>query len=452
MTVICPKCDASYDVGARIPPGGLQIKCPKCLHTFAAGAEGAATGAAAGRPPPPPPGGAVLAPPAPPGGMAPPPPPGRKPPPAPPGVLAPPPPPGMDEGEFPPDFEFGPPPAQLDRGEPLLAPPRVSMRGRSVADSAPPPPPSMPPEDSLAVDLLDEIEDIDELDGASTLAQTGSIWLRDAEGHVSGPFDAGRLSARAAGGELAGTEEASLDKKSWVPIRSFPGIGELIPAPRRGAPPMQREAPPPAVVAPPSDGVDDFDFSFGVDAAGGGAEGEDFDFSFGDPDAARRMADEEAGLGNLFDDLPVPKPESGRRPLTDVGDLPAPKGVSDLPGPRRPGTGLEDLPGPRRPGAGLEDLPGPRRQGQEIADLPGPRGFSNLPAPGDFDLPGPRGVSDLPGPRGVSDLPGPRGVSDLPGPRGIADLPGPVSSSHGDEILICQASAICPGWRVGAVR
>ncbi|MCK6574932.1 zinc-ribbon domain-containing protein, partial [Myxococcota bacterium] len=43
MKIICPKCGADYNINdSKIPPDGLHIKCPKCLHSFVATKEGAA--------------------------------------------------------------------------------------------------------------------------------------------------------------------------------------------------------------------------------------------------------------------------------------------------------------------------------------------------------------------------------------------------------------------------
>ncbi|MFZ4734708.1 MAG: zinc-ribbon domain-containing protein, partial [Bradymonadia bacterium] len=44
MKIICPKCGADYNINdSKIPPDGLHIKCPKCLHSFVATREGAAS-------------------------------------------------------------------------------------------------------------------------------------------------------------------------------------------------------------------------------------------------------------------------------------------------------------------------------------------------------------------------------------------------------------------------
>src|SRR5258706_15833755 len=35
MRIHCPQCQSQYNVDEkRIPPQGVQIKCPKCLHAF----------------------------------------------------------------------------------------------------------------------------------------------------------------------------------------------------------------------------------------------------------------------------------------------------------------------------------------------------------------------------------------------------------------------------------
>ncbi len=49
MKIVCPKCSSSYDIDDnRIPPAGLVMKCPSCLHSFPVRREA---------PPPPPQGG-----------------------------------------------------------------------------------------------------------------------------------------------------------------------------------------------------------------------------------------------------------------------------------------------------------------------------------------------------------------------------------------------------------
>jgi tetratricopeptide (TPR) repeat protein len=139
-------------------------------------------------------------------------------------------------------------------------------------------------------------------------------------------------------------------------------------------------------------------------------------------------------LGDL--DLPAPKPRAAAgkiapsfeapdafgAPGLDI-DLPAPKGVADLPAPRDPKAGLADLPAPKA--SGLADLPAPKAAG--FTDLPAPKagGLTDLPAPkpaGFTDLPAPKGgFADLPAPvdAGAPDLPAPGGFDiDLPAPRG----------------------------------
>ena len=44
MKIICPKCGADYNINdSKIPADGLHIKCPKCLHSFVATKDGAAS-------------------------------------------------------------------------------------------------------------------------------------------------------------------------------------------------------------------------------------------------------------------------------------------------------------------------------------------------------------------------------------------------------------------------
>ena len=269
---------------------------------------------------------------------------------------------------------------------------------------------------SLAMDVVDEFEEFeefDDLDGGSTMAQAGSVWVRRADGHLSGPFDAASLSSMARDGRISLTDQGSLDRQNWVAITDFPGIADGL-----GLRPGLAETV--GFESPPSDGgVDDFDFSFGD----GDAQSDAFDFSFGDPDAAARMAGQDSDLSTLFDGVaaPLPSVDSPLGGLEDLpqpvrssssapSNLPAPKGYSDLPAPR----GISDLPAPR----GISDLPAPRG----ISDLPAPRGH-NLPAPRGHNLPAPKGYSDLPTPKGYSDLPAP--YADLPAPHGYADLPAP---------------------------
>lgn len=258
------------------------------------------------------------------------------------------------------------------------------------------------------VDEFEEFEEFEDLDGGQTMAQAGSVWVRRADGHLSGPFDATTLVGMARDGQLSLTDQGSLDRQNWVAITDFPGVADGL-----GLRPGRKG--PAGFEAPPGDGaVDDFDFSFGeMDAD---ADADAFDFSFGDPDAAARMAGQDGDLSNLFDGVAAPIP-SADAPLGGLEDLPRParsssSQPSNLPAPK----GYSDLPAPR----GVVDLPGPRG----VVDLPAPRGHSDLPAPrGHHDLPTPKGYSDLPTPRGYSDLPAP--YADLPAPHGYGDLPAP---------------------------
>lgn len=305
------------------------------------------------------------------------------------------------------------------------------------------------------VDDFESLEEVDDFAGGATVAQIGSVWVRRADGHIAGPYDATTLKRMAGDGAISISDQGSLDRQNWLAITDFPGIAGVLglrPGPAGGLGGDVFEAPPSA------GGADDFDFSFGEES-----DGDDFDFSFGDPGAREALA--EPGLSNLFDgintnapaadaplggleDLPQPAQRGAQR-----RDLPAPKGYSDLPAPRGHGDlpapradlpapkGYSDLPAPR----GHSDLPAPRGHSDlpaPRADLPAPRGYADLPAPR-ADLPAPRGYADLPTPRGYSDLPAPH--ADLPAPHGYADLlgpaaelpapKGPLTRGHGDEIV-----------------
>ncbi len=394
MKIICPKCGADYNINdSKIPPEGLHIKCPKCLHSFVATRDGAAplaAGAQTGQVPavpPPPVFGDPLA--------------------STSGFAVPPPPP--------------PAPPQRRASAPLPPVPPIASR-----PPAPPTGPTRAANVDVSVDLLDEIEDLDEGDG-NTVAQGAGWQIRGLDGRLLGPYDAEGLRQLAAQGRLTGDEEASIDGRTWVPLSQLPGMAGLFKRTQ-------------------SSGLGELDFSF----SGGShsnAEPDDFDFSFSDmpkphvqglvpPPPPPRPAPSTRPPASAPPPPGAPRPPTGN--LTDLfddlpEDLPAPKapGGVDLPGPRFGGADLpapkstaprgaapafgDDLPAPK----GDVDLPGPR----EVSGLPGRKDVSGLPGPrGIADLPGPRGVSDLPAPRGVSDLPGQR--ADLPGPRGISDLPG----------------------------
>ena len=374
MKSICPNCAAEYNISeGKIPVGGLQIKCLKCLHSFLAHKDGRTTSAAAasrestgpGRapPPPPPPGPPSLRshPPAPPSGL------GNLPPPPPPRPPAPPAPP---------------------------APPSAHGMGRAGMDL------------DLAVDMVDEIEDLEE----------------------SGTYDA-----------LGGHP-----KTAAMPASGPPGSADAFDFGFGDPAPEREEAP-----------VDDFDFSFGGESAAGpdnSAQADDFDFSFGAPAQHRstppvapsrtiaqhtaphttppRSGTPAAGRPSapIHPSTPA-RPSAPIRPSTparpgpprterlgdlfdDIDDLPAPKAVDPY----------RDLPTPktRDPYDPYGDLPTERG----YTDLPTERGYSGLPTErGHSDLPTERGHSGLPTERGHSGLPTERGHSGLPTERGHTGLP-----------------------------
>ncbi|MEO6777726.1 MAG: tetratricopeptide repeat protein [Kofleriaceae bacterium] len=164
---------------------------------------------------------------------------------------------------------------------------------------------------------------------------------------------------------------------------------------------------------------------------------------------------------NAAIDLPAPKPRAATPPAPlpvvnptselDIVDLPAPKGIIDLPTPKL-NAGI-DLPAPK---GFFDDLPQPARKKPGSTDLPAPKGFfddlpqpakhqAGLPAPTQnpgADLPAPKGFfDDLPQPAkhqvGLptptqnpgADLPAPKGFfDDLPQPAKPATAPPPMQS------------------------
>jgi tetratricopeptide (TPR) repeat protein len=139
-------------------------------------------------------------------------------------------------------------------------------------------------------------------------------------------------------------------------------------------------------------------------------------------------------------DLPVPKPRAATPPAPlpvvkpvelDIVDLPAPKGITDLPTPKNAGV---DLPAPK---GFFDDLPQPARPKPGSSDLPAPKGFfDDLPQPAKHQggLPAPTTPAappsaDLPAPKGFfDDLPQPAKAEtpSAPAPKGFFDdLPQP---------------------------
>ena len=52
MRIVCEKCAAEYNLDdRRIPDGGMELKCPKCLHAFLVTRAGPAAPAAPAAPP-----------------------------------------------------------------------------------------------------------------------------------------------------------------------------------------------------------------------------------------------------------------------------------------------------------------------------------------------------------------------------------------------------------------
>jgi tetratricopeptide (TPR) repeat protein len=293
----------------------------------------------------------------------------------------------------------------------------------------------------VSVDLVDEIEDLDDHDPAdafgATVAQTGNLFVRAADGRILGPFSPDEARELVLQGRLTGTEAASFDQRSWMPLTSFPGLSGLAVEPAAGPPP-----------APKSSAGGEFDFSFSdAPKTNAGAEPDDFDFSFSDlPKTDRAPGLVPPPATGARPAVAPPRPATGSRPavaappatgarpaagLQDLfddlpDDLPAPKAASSAPVPAGGLTDLSDLPAPktsvtpRAPSGGI-DLPGLR----DAVDLPGLRGTADLPGlRGTVDLPGLKGEAGLPGLKGEAGLPGLRGEAGLPGPRGVAGLPG----------------------------
>jgi len=292
-----------------------------------------------------------------------------------------------------------------------------------------------------------------------------------------------------------------------APVGAKAPMGDIdLPAPRGARP----------VVAPPKPGrsePEDLPARVGaaVPAPRGMLGGDELDLPA--PRAAARPALDDgldlpaprgmAAPSSALDiDLPMAKgrPPTSVRPALanaektpfddELGDLAAPRPMSDLPAPRRAAEVDLDLPAPRRapaaPMGGLDlDLPAPKRGAAALdeLDLPAPRGAApamdlDLPAVKgggglDLDLPAVKGGGgldlDLPGVKGGGggmsldlDLPQPRragghGEIDLPAPVGGAgfgdlDLPQPTRRGGGGDLTdLPQAAGFAdlPGIAAG---
>ena len=140
-----------------------------------------------------------------------------------------------------------------------------------------------------------------------------------------------------------------------------------------------------------------------------------------------------SGLAAGITDLPAPKAKSGLPPRATP---PSGSGIADLPAPKAKSPGAFDLPAPKpRAATPPAPLPAVKKTDLDIVDLPAPRGITDLPAPkaGGTDLPAPKGFfDDLPQPArqkpGSTDLPAPKGFfDDLPQPaRHQSGLPQPT--------------------------
>ena len=189
MKIICPKCGADYNINdSKIPPDGLHIKCPKCLHSFVATKDGGPAGP--GTKPTGPHstigmGGAQIQTQQ---GM-----PARAPVASPPGA----PPPLV---KAPPQGESRPPMASA----PPAPPPRAVTGAMPVA----PPFVSVPRAPEAAVDLLDEIEELDE---AASAALTEPVFVKLVDQRTIGPYSFVDLRALMERGRLTGRETASAD-------------------------------------------------------------------------------------------------------------------------------------------------------------------------------------------------------------------------------------------------
>jgi predicted Zn finger-like uncharacterized protein len=258
MKVQCEKCQAEYNIDeSRIPPEGLQIKCPRCMATFVVQQPGGMDtagdlfdidlddGAAAGggadeesleldlpeepelpamppqgqpeMPPqqsgplPPPPGGSSLPPPGgPPGGSSLPPVGGGQP-----GGSSLPPVGGPPGGEAPPAggaFESPPP------------------SGGSLPEVPPAPsgPAPTPGAEGQIFDFIDSDIGSEEQAEGGAEAQAVAYRIKRKSGKVFGPFDEGTVKKMLAEHQLMGNEEASTDGRTFKPLGAFDEFAQVI--------------------------------------------------------------------------------------------------------------------------------------------------------------------------------------------------------------------------------
>ncbi len=379
MKITCPNCAAGYNISeGKIPAGGLQIKCPACLHSFLAHRDGTSTSAAsAGRasagpalappppPPPPPPGASPLSgrPPAPPSGL---------------GHLPPPPPPGpveiVDEIEEIEEFD--------------------DSDGFDVAHS---------PTAAMSV-TQGEVDAVDDFDfgfgGASMGPATGSNAAIERTAADADDFD---FSFGGGGGSESGRTDVQADDFDF----SFGG-GDQPPAPPSSG----------GGLGDLFDDLDDLPAPKAVDP-------------YRDLPAPSARYDDLPAPSARYDDLP------GERGYTDLPgergftDLPGERGVSGLPGER----GIGGLPGER----GVGGLPGERGVGglpteAGVGGLPTERGVGGLPTEA--------GVGGLPGERGIGDaLIAPEDRPDIPPPVDPA-LEKPPAEGGGKRTRILIAAGV----------
>ena len=190
MIVKCEKCSSEYNIDdARVPPQGLQIKCPKCLNVFlVTPSQESSTGS---------------------GAM-------------------------FDLGEEGKDSsleldlpEEAPPPAAARVGSSTL-PPIGSSSLPPLGQMAPPGAPAVPPPTSGAEGQLFDFLEKDL--GEEQQVQAGPVMyrIRRKSGKIFGPFDAETVKKMLRESQLMGNEEASSDGVNFKPLGSFEEFAEII--------------------------------------------------------------------------------------------------------------------------------------------------------------------------------------------------------------------------------